>query len=280
MKTHQISIRPTFLWSIVAVAALSAASAAVASEAAPSLFQFVEAPIAEASLGPAAVEARRVAIDREAITDAAPELEIELLDGASYRARLTDFERRGAVDVSWWGRLDKPNGGRVILSLKNGFLAGTIFAPASLHSTETYKVAPLPDGGQALVALDPGLFPPCEGGLEPPLEVTVEEPASADLPPQPEKRQEKGESITLDVMSLYTPQALAGAGGVGQIHAEIQAGVDEANVAFLDSEMIARFRLVHTALAARNDSGIISSDLNWLTDDPRVAALRDATSPT
>ncbi len=76
-------------------------------------------------------------------------------------------------------------------------------------------------------------------------------------------------------MSLYTPQARAAVGGVSQIEVTIQAAVDNANTAFIDSNMVARYVLVHTSEAAYNDSGDSGLDLNWISSDPGVAALRD-----
>jgi hypothetical protein len=48
-----------------------------------------------------------------------------------------------------------------------------------------------------------------------------------------------------------------------------------ANTAFADSGMVARFVLVSTVLASRNDSGDMEADLNWLTSDAGIAAARD-----
>jgi hypothetical protein len=54
----------------------------------------------------------------------------------------------------------------------------------------------------------------------------------------------------IHLMSLYTPQARDAVGGDSQIQATIQAAVDNANTAFIDSNMVARYVLVHT-LAGR-----------------------------
>src|SRR4030095_7583119 len=57
------------------------------------------------------------------------------------------------------------------------------------------------------------------------------------------------------LMSVYTPQARAAAGGITQIQAQIQAAIDQANTAFVNSNMITRFFLSHTEEVAYNDSG-------------------------
>jgi hypothetical protein len=76
-------------------------------------------------------------------------------------------------------------------------------------------------------------------------------------------------------MSVYTPQARAAAGGATQIQGQIQAAVDQANTAFINSNMIARYFLAHTEEVAYNDSGNINTDLDWVTYDAGVAALRN-----
>ena len=67
-------------------------------------------------------------------------------------------------------------------------------------------------------------------------------------------------------------------GVVAQIEARIKAAVDQANTGFQDSDMIARFVLVHTALANYNDPGNMNADLNWVTGNSGVAALRNTHS--
>lgn len=82
-------------------------------------------------------------------------------------------------------------------------------------------------------------------------------------------------TVPIDVMAVYTPQARDAAGGVAAIEATIQAAVDNANTAFIDSNMAARFTLVHTSLADYNDSGSSAADLDWVSSNAGVAELRD-----
>jgi peptidyl-Asp metalloendopeptidase len=77
------------------------------------------------------------------------------------------------------------------------------------------------------------------------------------------------------LMSVYTPQARSVAGGTTQIQGQIQAAVDQANTAFTNSNMIARYFLAHTEGVAYNDSGNIETDLNWVTSNASVASLRN-----
>ena len=57
-----------------------------------------------------------------------------------------------------------------------------------------------------------------------------------------------------------------------------QAAIDQANTAFVNSNMITRFFLSHTEEVAYNDSGNIETDLNWVTSNSSVASLRNTYS--
>jgi hypothetical protein len=85
-------------------------------------------------------------------------------------------------------------------------------------------------------------------------------------------------TVQIVLMSVYTAQARAAAGGTAQIQAQIQAAVDQANTAFINSNMIARYFLSHTEEVAHNDSGNIETDLNWVTGNSTVASLRNSYS--
>ena len=82
-------------------------------------------------------------------------------------------------------------------------------------------------------------------------------------------------TVEITLMSVYTPQARAAAGGTTQINGQIQAAVDQANSAFVNSSMVARFNLARTEEAAYNDTGDMNADLNWVTGNAGVASLRN-----
>ena len=86
-------------------------------------------------------------------------------------------------------------------------------------------------------------------------------------------------TVQIVLMSVYTPQARAAAGGTTQIQAQIQAAVDQANTAFVNSNMIARYFLAHTEEVAYNDSGNIETGTKTILQDIKVFAINDQTSP-
>jgi len=82
-------------------------------------------------------------------------------------------------------------------------------------------------------------------------------------------------TVQIVLMSVYTPQARAAAGGTTQMQGQIQAAVDQANTAFINSNMTARYFLAHTAEVSYNESGNIDNDLDWVTSSSTVASLRN-----
>jgi len=187
-------------------------------------------------------------------------------------------QRRGPRSMVWrgQGQLDRSN---VTLTLHEGLLYGRVesgsdiffihpgasghtvvenissesFAPEWGHDAATHgheKVPPATSGSR----LQPGSFS------------------------QPNATASADGTVQILLMSVYTPQARAAAGGAAQIQAQIQAAVDQANTAFINSNMIARYFLSHTEEVAYNDSGNIETDLNWVTGNSTVGSLRNTYS--
>lgn len=73
----------------------------------------------------------------------------------------------------------------------------------------------------------------------------------------------------VDLMVVYTPQALNDAGGEARLHAQIDVIVAEANRCFSNSQINARFNLVHRGVVSYTESG------DWSTDRARLRAVGD-----
>lgn len=73
----------------------------------------------------------------------------------------------------------------------------------------------------------------------------------------------------VDLMVVYTPQALSDAGGEARLHAQIDAFVAEANRCFSNSQVNARFNLVHRGAVPYTESG------DWTTDRTRLRTSGD-----
>jgi len=247
-------------YGMAALALFASAGGAQASE----LFRVVE-PLAAGVEQAAATESYRIHIEPSAL--AGVELVLPLPGRASLPVRRDQLERRSAEDFTWRGFTAAQE--RVVLTYKRGFLVGLIFADGA-----AYEIMTLADGGQGLAKLDQERFPPC---LEAPPTTQSEETdrLSPLLAPDGARAPRVDPASDIDLLGLYTPQSRDAAGGVAQIEATLQAAVDNANTSFIDSDMIARFDLVATALSTRNDSGDMGADLSWLAGDAGVGALRN-----
>ncbi len=242
------------------VSILAAASSSQAQEPAD-LFRVSGSPLSPGLHDhEAIVEARPIEIDGSQLAAGQEKVHFELFGGTRYEAVLSELERRGPADVTWRGWLGPPGKDRVVLTLQGSLVAGMIFSPEGV-----YEIAPLPDGGHRLAQIDQDRYPECGGALAP--------PASALQPDQDVVAADPANQI--DVMIAYTPQALLAAGGPAAMQTTAQSAVAMANTSFMDSGMVARFVLVATIPATRNDSGDIQADLNWVTSDPGIATSRD-----
>ena len=211
--------------------------------------------------GVAAVASQRVEPDLELLAAAPAELRLDLPGAPPLFARLSALESRGPGDLTWRGTLlDEPGGG-VTLTLENGYVVGLVTTRSAV-----WEIRTLSDGGQSVDRIEQDRFPACG---TPPAPGPTTRLGDVDPCPDPE------DGDRADVLAMYTPQARDAAGGVPQIEALIQAAVDNANTAFINSQMPLRFHLVGTALANHDDTGNSSTDLTWLINDSVTAALRD-----
>jgi hypothetical protein len=198
-----------------------------------------------------------------AVRRGAAELQFQLPGGQVVVLTRSGGESRTQGDAFWHGTVLFDGGSQVTLTVRRGLLAGSI-------RTSTDVIEIRPDRNRHVAErLNLGSFAPCAPPVAPNTG-TVQGAAAADTPSI-----EAGETAEIHLLSMYTPQARDAAGGVAQIEAQIQAAVDNANLAFSNSQVNAHYTLVHTALANRNDSGDMSADLNWLVADPDTAALRN-----
>jgi hypothetical protein len=76
-------------------------------------------------------------------------------------------------------------------------------------------------------------------------------------------------------MIVYTPVARQAAGGINAINASCQLAVDNTNLAYRNSQMNARMRLVYRAEVSYSESGDFGDHLDWVSGDSLVQILRN-----
>lgn len=225
--------------------------------------------------GPNAIVAHEGDVD-DTITSVVPDqISIDLPGRSGVLAERRHHEPRSGKNMVWRGRLQADAKSKVTLTFHDGVLIGHIQT-----GNDTFVIRPGRRGRSKVERLNPASFAPEWGhdratrGREmvPPLSKAPTDQATATTPPMAAATS----VVEITLMSVYTAQARAGATALNStIQAQIQAAVDQANTAFINSNMVARYRLVHTAEVAYIDSGNISTDLNWVTGNAAVASLRN-----
>jgi hypothetical protein len=244
-----------------AVAALVAAPLALAQPVQP--WRLAQ-PLASTELdSPAARSGHRLLVDTRAM--AADTLELPL-PGGPVQVRLTTRELRehGAL---WRGHVVGEPQHPVSLTWHRGRLAGLL----SLADA-TWEIAPEADARSRLLKIDHGLYPECSGTVAAQAQPAAAPEGTPDVP-------FRDASTDIDVIIFYTAAARVGADGTGDpaaIQATAQAAVDAANLAFSQSNLASRFKLVAALELDFTESGNASTDLSAFRANATVNAARDA----
>ncbi len=222
------------------------------------------------------IEAHIARLDASGPEQGADELGLELPDGTFIKISRDGYKNRGRGNAVWRGRIVGNNDSRAVFTIRKGRIFGRIRIGMDVFEVRPY--GPQTGDKQFVVErLDLGTFPDSDDAI-PAADFAVAQQFDAlsdQLSPSLAAAVAADGPVVIDVMSLYTADARNAVGGTANIEALIQAAVDAANAAFIDSNMTVQFQLVHTAQVAYSDSGNISSDLSWLVNNAQVAALRD-----
>jgi hypothetical protein len=241
----------------------------------PQLFRQTPAPSAPGRHG---VAAHIGDIDAGTLSAAPNGLVIALPGRADLSVEHRSHQRRGARDLVWRGAAAGNSRSKVTLTYHEGLLYGRIESDNEIYSIHTGA-----NGRTTIERIDSDSFKPEWGHDHASHGHDRVPPASGAAPSQSggssgdtaQSTAAAEGTVEIVLLSVYTPQARTGAGGATNMHAQIQAAVDQANTAFINSQMTARFFLAHTAEVTYNDSGNMNTDLDWVTADAGVASLRN-----
>jgi hypothetical protein len=230
------------------------------------IFTFNETPQARPAgekYSVASVKEAAISIDLAELARAnAAKLNLPLFDGKTYRAQREEIEIRSLTDLTWRGKIREGKFvGDVILTLKNGYVAGLIYAPGTV-----YEIVPRGDR-QILVQLDQRLFPECAGDIKG--DPARERTSSA----APEAAIDSGDRI--DVLLLYTTPVKNSLGGDAQAQAFAQSAIDVSNTTYRNSKIRQRVRLVNAQETTIAETGSLSTELTALRANANVATLRN-----
>jgi peptidyl-Asp metalloendopeptidase len=241
----------------------------------PNLFRQLPVPAAPGQHG---ITAQTADFDENLLTANPAGLTVTLPDNPDLIVERETHQPRGPRSMVWRGRSQLDRRSTATLTLYEGLLYGRIE-----NGNDIYAVRPGANGRAVIEKINSESFdpewghnaathghekvPPASGG-DSGQQGALSAPASSTA----------DGTTQIVLLSVYTPQARSAAGGATQIQAQIQAAVDQANTAFANSNMIARFYLANSEEVTYNDSGNIETDLNWVTSNATVASLRNTFS--
>ena len=214
---------------------------------------------------------------------AAPsQLTVDVFDGQSITISLDWIEARTADSYTWHGKVQGYPRGYALLTVVNGKIAATIeLGEVGRGRAKKYQVQSRAGGYTVLTQIDQDAYPPDHPpgaeALPAPVATTASPFAapgnSADLTAPMVTTASSDTGATIDVMVVYSNQTATAAGsGIG---AQIQHAVDTANTVYANSGITTRLRLVQYTQVSYNESGDYPTDLNWLSTNAGVGALRN-----
>lgn len=186
---------------------------------------------------------------------------IELPDDQAVSATRAGLEERSGDDFLWTGR--SVGGEQVVLTAQGGRLAGTVFGRGGV-----YQISPSGEGDHEVLRVDRDSLAGCGGaprfdGAEPAAQTSGAPLLSQSRTPR------------VDLLVLYSARASAAAGSRRNMETIVQHFVDLTNVAFHNSEIDARVRLVHASeVTLPGDVLDSSAILSWLSRSAEIADLR------
>lgn len=228
-----------------------------------SLFRLTETPQARSAGARSSVASRRESqiefSDLSIQVNRAVKQRFPLFDGNTHEASRSSFEERGPDDFTWRGKIENTDGD-IILTFKNGRVAGLIYGPDAV-----YEIVPVGDR-QMLVELDQSSFPVCAGAVK-------------EAKPSPEIQNlsplagtDSGDRI--DVLILYTAAVRTSLGGEAQAQTFVQSAIDSANTTYVNSKVRQRLRLVQAQETTFVETGSLANELTGFRTAAETLNLR------
>jgi hypothetical protein len=153
---------------------------------------------------------------------------------------------------------------QVTFVVSGNIVSGNIVSP-----TGSYQIRPVSEGVHEIQQIDTRLLVESPQDARIPPIVPVADYAK-DLTPSLAKDADNG--ATIDVMVVYTPDAVTDAGGLANLLAQIDLAVQQTNNSFIDSGVNPRIRLVHTEQFTYTEGTLLQAllDITGTTDDKLV----------
>ncbi len=243
------------------------------------LFVDVPAPALRVNLAASVSRRRVVTVDITAVRSlrsVQARLPFNLFADAAYEGVVEQVVDRGPDEFTLQGSLSGQPFSSFTLSVKADV------AVLNVRTTDRglFQLRHLENSFYDVRQIDESQYPPC--GNEAKHSISI--PARAGEPVQGAKSgggPAADSGAILDVLVVYTAQARNAAGGTPSMQALINLAIDESNMAYQQSLITPRLRLVHQQEVSYTQSATFDTDLNRLTTPgdghlDEVHALRNA----
>jgi hypothetical protein len=201
----------------------------------------------------------RINFASAAAAHAGQALRFQLFEDVDWAGQVESVEERSPSSYTLAGKLANAPESSFAISVEDDVLVGNF---RNGHG-QFYQVRYWGNGLHVIRSVDESQFPPCATGPE--HLVATSDSAANDSRSTSAVAAEPDTGTTIDVMVVYTPAARTAVGGTTAMNALINLAVDESNVAYRESRINPRLRLVHRAEVSYTESADFSTDLNRLT---------------
>jgi peptidyl-Asp metalloendopeptidase len=231
-------------------------------EKAPSakgLFLDVPAPGADVKVRSTVTRRRLVTVDLPALRarkSVGSKLPLNFFSDANFEGLVEQIVERGDDDFSLMGSLTGRERATFILTVKDGVSVMNIRMDDAL-----FHLRHVGNSFYDLRQIDANQYAPCATAERHTVANAEKAGPTISLP----KGVEADAGNVIDVMVIYDPVSRAAAGGTAAMQALINLAIDESNVAYQQSQITPRLRLVHQQEIAYTESGSFDTDLNRLT---------------
>jgi hypothetical protein len=194
---------------------------------------------------------------------------LNLFDDISPTAVIDRVETPRTSSTVHQGHLDGIPQGQFVAAYRNDVIAVWVFVPGK----GVFQIQYAGDGLHKVIELDAARIPPC-GVTNATIDIVGSAPAIATASTLSSRRIGKADAnadgpvpgnntpgiAVMDIMVVYTGQALTGAGSADAIETQIELGIALANRLYENSRINARLNLVYTGMTTNNSAE--TGDLN------------------
>ncbi|MCI0603409.1 M12 family metallo-peptidase [bacterium] len=192
-------------------------------------------------------------------SEPAKTIDLPFFRDASFLSVNTKFYRRSQSSFTWIGYVPEARFSLVVLVVEGSVAEGHVNV-----SGRMYQIHRVTDGLYVIRELNQQHWR--RHNDVPDRLQSREQSTSRDL----SSFQEAASASTIDIMIVYTA-----ARANGSINSEIHNAVATANRIFSDSQVNAQLRLVYSGQTSITESGSVDTDLQHLSNNSQIAALRD-----